>query len=81
MVISERDEEITNAILTEMNRGVTMLRGVGGYTRKDKGVLYVVCGRRQIVRLKRLIHEADPRAFVTVMDVYEVIGEGFTRDG
>ncbi len=81
MVISERDEEITQCILTEMNRGVTMLRGIGGYTRKEKGVLYIVCGRRQVVRVKRLIQQADAHAFVTVMDVHEVMGEGFARQG
>ena len=78
-VVSECEEKIAEGIMKELNRGVTIMKSMGGYTRKERGFLYVVCSRSQIVRVKNLIYERDPRAFVTVTDVHEVIGEGFRR--
>jgi len=77
MVISEHDGDIVEAIVGELKRGVTILKGVGGYTQRPKEVLYVVCSPRQIVRVKNLVHTIDPHAFITITDVHEVVGEGF----
>jgi len=80
MVISEHDGDIVEAIVNELKRGVTILKGIGGYTQRPKEVLYVVCSPRQIVRVKNLVHKIDPHAFITITDVHEVVGEGFTSN-
>jgi uncharacterized membrane-anchored protein YitT (DUF2179 family) len=79
-IISEKNDEIAAKILKEMERGVTILRGKGSFTRQDKEVLYCVVGRNEIVKLKNIITFVDPHAFVAVTVVHDVLGEGFTLD-
>jgi uncharacterized membrane-anchored protein YitT (DUF2179 family) len=80
MIISQSNPDIATKIINEMERGATLLTGKGGYTGESKEVLYCVVGRTEIIRLKALVHEVDPFAFVIVNDVHEVLGEGFTHD-
>ncbi|WP_096200916.1 YitT family protein [Bacillus sp. FJAT-45350] len=79
-IISDKIPEISSAILREMDRGATVLKGKGSFTGVDKDVLYCVVGRNELMRLKNLVERYDPHAFVTVNDVQDVIGEGFTLD-
>ncbi|WP_332693279.1 YitT family protein [Halalkalibacter lacteus] len=79
-IISDKVPEIADAILKEMNRGATILKGKGSFTKTDKEILYCVVGRNELIRLKTLVERIDPHAFVTVNDVQDVIGEGFTLD-
>ena len=76
-IISDKPEEIAQKIMTDMDRGVTALRGVGMYTGRDKSVLYCVLHRGQLQQLKELVAKTDPGAFVILSDVREVLGEGF----
>lgn len=80
MIISEKNEEISARILYEMERGVTVLKGRGSFTKLDREVLYCVVARNELTKLKNLIHSVDPNAFVTVSQVHDVLGEGFTLD-
>ncbi len=80
MIISEKSQEIANKITTEMERGVTILDGRGSFTGKKREVLYCVISRGELTRLRNLIRMVDPVAFVTLIDVHEVLGEGFTLD-
>lgn len=80
MIISEKNEEIADKIMKDMERGVTVLRGYGSYTRTDREVLYCVVGKNELVRLKNAITSVDPHAFVSVSEVHDVLGEGFTLD-
>ncbi|PRO66831.1 YitT family protein [Alkalicoccus urumqiensis] len=80
MIISEHAPRISSAILAEMDRGATLLQAKGSFTGTEREVLYCVVGRNEMVRLKQLIHEVDPHAFVTFQDVQDVMGEGFTLD-
>jgi len=80
MIISENNDKIAGKILQEMGRGVTVLKGYGSYTKQDREVLYCVVAKNEIVRLKSVIMEVDPHAFVSVSIVHDVIGEGFTLD-
>ncbi|MGX6961422.1 YitT family protein [Vagococcus xieshaowenii] len=80
MVISDHYDEIAKAISTEINRGVTMMDGVGYYKQTPKKILYVVISRDQLVPIQKLIATIDPLAFVTINDVQNVIGEGFSRE-
>ncbi|ADU30157.1 YitT family protein [Evansella cellulosilytica] len=80
MIISEKSEDIAAIILKEMDRGVTILKGKGTFTGLEREVLYCVVGKTETVRLKNLISKIDPHAFVTLGDVQDVMGEGFTLD-
>jgi uncharacterized membrane-anchored protein YitT (DUF2179 family) len=80
MIISEQNEKIANKIMEEMERGVTVLRGYGSFTKQDREVLYCVVGRNEVGRLKGVITSVDPHAFVSVSEVHDVLGEGFTLD-
>ncbi|MFC7370532.1 YitT family protein [Fictibacillus iocasae] len=80
MVVSEYNSEIAANIMKELDRGATILNGKGTFTGNLREVLYCVIAKNEIVRLKQVIERIDPHAFVTVNDVHEVIGEGFTLD-
>ncbi|MBY0122606.1 YitT family protein [Bacillus sp. S/N-304-OC-R1] len=80
MIISDLNNEIAKKIMEEMERGVTVLRGYGSYTKKDREVLYCVVAKNEIIRLKNVITSVDPHAFVSVTAVHDVLGEGFTLD-
>lgn len=79
IIVSQASVAITQAIINEMERGATLLKGQGAYTGREKEVVYVVVGKRQILQLKNLVQKLDPYAFVTVNHVYEVLGEGFDK--
>lgn len=80
MIFSEKNTEIAADIIKELDRGATILNGKGSFTGSIREVLYCVIAKNEIVRLKQVIERIDPHAFVTVNDVHEVIGEGFTLD-
>ncbi|MEW9095551.1 MAG: YitT family protein [Clostridiaceae bacterium] len=77
MVVSDKCEEISKFIIDELERGCTFINGIGAYTRKETYILYTVLSRREFIRLKEYIKEIDKKAFITVGDVHEVLGEGF----
>lgn len=80
MIISDKNTEIAEKIMNQMDRGVTVLRGYGSFSKTDREVLYCVVGKNEIVRLKNAITSVDPHAFVSVSVVHDVLGEGFTLD-
>ncbi|OZS79402.1 hypothetical protein CF394_02980 [Tetzosporium hominis] len=79
-IISDHQSAIAERIGKEMDRGVTVLDGHGFYTKSKREMLYCVIGRNEIVRLKNIITSVDPHAFVSIVDVHDVMGEGFTLD-
>lgn len=79
-IVSNHIGEISERIIKDMERGTTLLKGQGGYTGSQKEVLYCVVSRNELIRLKNLVKKIDPYAFVTVSDVHDVLGEGFTHD-
>lgn len=79
-IISDKNEEIANAILSEVKRGATGIKAKGMYTQNDKDMLYVVVSQKEISTLREAIRNIDPKAFVTIADVREVLGEGFIED-
>jgi len=76
-IISDKSEAIADKIMREMNRGVTGLEAVGMYSQQRKQVLLCVVNRFESMRLRRIIFEADPHAFVIANKAKEVLGEGF----
>lgn len=79
-IISDLSEILAQQIMKEFDRGVTGLNGTGMYTKADKKVLLCVMDRTQIPKLKVVVRAIDPKAFVIVTDVREVLGEGFKTD-
>ena len=78
-VISAKWQEISKVLMEEQDRGVTILHGEGGYTGEAKRVLLVAFKQKEIVEIKRLIHEIDGQAFFIACDAHEVLGEGFRQ--
>jgi uncharacterized membrane-anchored protein YitT (DUF2179 family) len=77
LIITEQPERITQTVLGDLDRGVTVLEGVGGYTGAPRAVLLCVVARPEVGALKAAVYAADPHAFVIIGEADEVIGEGF----
>ncbi len=78
-IISDKHREIADLIMSDLNRGVTALKAQGMYTGTEREILLAVVNRIEISRLKNLVYEIDPGAFVILADVHEVFGEGFKK--
>jgi uncharacterized membrane-anchored protein YitT (DUF2179 family) len=77
MIITSCSNEVSQRILSELERGVTVVSAVGGYTGEPRPVLYCVITRSEVNQLKALVSEVDPKAFMVIGQVHEAIGEGF----
>jgi uncharacterized membrane-anchored protein YitT (DUF2179 family) len=77
LIVSDHYEEISDAILHRLGRGTTKLLGKGGYTDEQKEVIYAVVTRLEVTKLKSIVNEIDPEAFITIMDTHEVRGARF----
>ena len=78
-IISDYSKEIAEILMKDLNRGVTGIHATGMYTKGEKQVLFVVVGKDEIVPLQKMVKDIDNKAFITVADVREVLGEGFTQ--
>lgn len=76
-IVSEKHEAIRHKILTDLNRGGTILNGKGMYNGQDKSIIFTVVNRRELAILKDFINKTDPNAFLTVLNANEILGEGF----
>lgn len=79
-VISEKYEQISQSIMDEIGRGVTILKGTGKYSNKERPVIFCVVSKKQSIEVKRITQDLDPKAFIIVNDVREVMGEGFVKN-
>lgn len=76
-IVSEKHEAIRHKILTDLNRGGTILNGKGMYNGQHKSIIFTVVNRRELAILKDFINKTDPNAFLTVLNANEILGEGF----
>ena len=76
-VVSAQSAEIASRIMKELDRGVTLLPAVGGYTGKETKALISVVDQKEVLAVKRIVREADARAFMFITDTHETLGEGF----
>ncbi|MGO1469941.1 MAG: YitT family protein, partial [Tissierella sp.] len=81
IIVSEKPQEIADEIITSLKRGVTFLDGTGGYSEENKKVIYCIIVSKEVVKIKNIIDEIDPTAFLIVTDVVEVKGTGFKEIG
>ena len=79
MIVTDEWQEISDAIMARLGRGVTILHGEGGYSGDPKKVLYCVITRLEVEKLKGIVSEKDDNAFVTINEVHDVIGGRFKK--
>ncbi len=77
MIITTQTDAIAQAIMRDLERGVTILSGSGAYTGEPKNVIYCAVSRMEINRLRILVHDLDPKAFMVIGQAQEALGEGF----
>lgn len=78
-IITNERQEITDALLKRLGRGITVMEAEGGFSGNQKTVLYVIITKLEISKLKTIVEDIDPAAFVTISDVYEVLGGNFKK--
>ncbi|MBL1072592.1 YitT family protein [Lactobacillus kitasatonis] len=78
LIISDKYKQIGEMIDLKLDRGFTYFQALGGYQQDKKKVIYVVVSPREIPAIKQLIRQEDPNAFVSILEVHEALGEGFT---
>ena len=78
-IMTEQWEHVKQQILTDMDRGVTLLEARGGYTGNDRPVVLCVLPPQEVARLKAIVREADERAFMFITEAHEALGEGFSH--
>lgn len=76
-IISDKYEEIRNKIINDLNRGGTYIHGNGMYNNDEKTLIFAVVNRRELAMLQDFINTIDPKAFMTVINANEIIGNGF----
>ena len=76
-IITNKAEELRKKIMEDTGRGLTLINAKGAYTQKEIGMLYCVVGKYQLIKVKNIVKEIDPEAFMIVNQVHEVIGKGF----
>ncbi|WP_042146859.1 YitT family protein [Paucisalibacillus sp. EB02] len=79
LIVTDEYDEVGEAIQHRLGRMITNLYGKGGYEEKDKEVIFVVLTRLEIAKLKSIVHETDPKAFITIVDAQEAHGGKFKK--
>ena len=77
LILTKKEKEVINYVIDDLHRGVTSLLAEGEYTHDRKKMLYCIVTARQMIELKNAVHEIDPSAFITIVDISEVRGKGF----
>lgn len=77
MIVTNHPKEVAQQIFDVLERGVTMLHGMGGYTETERIVIYSVITQSEVPQLKEIVYEVDPQAFMVIGQAHEALGEGF----
>lgn len=77
IIMSSKTEKIGDYIINNLKRGCTYLKAEGAYTKRNIKIVYSIMNRNEFIKLKKYIIENDPKAFISVRESYEVLGEGF----
>ncbi len=76
-IVSTQAEAIANAVTKELRRGATVLPATGAWTGESRPIVFCVLAKRQVGQCREIARQIDPKAFIIITDVYEVLGEGF----
>ena len=79
-IVSAKSRQISDAILRQVDRGVTLLHGQGGYLGNETELVLTVISNRELIKVEKLIHQIDPECFMVVSRVSEVRGRGFSMN-
>lgn len=79
-IISDHVDVINDFITTKVNRGTTLYKAMGGYTKIDRNILVSIVDKKQYVKIRNFIKELDDNAFVYITNINEVYGYGFSRE-
>ena len=74
MIVSDRSDDLAETLLARLGRGVTILHGEGAYTNDPKRILYTVVTRLEVAKLKAIVKEKDPSAFLSIYNINDVVG-------
>ena len=77
LIITTKPEEISQKVMEDLDRGITLFKGMGMYTKKEKDVLLCIVNRSQFTKIKDIVYSIDKEAFIMVTEISEVLGEGF----
>ena len=77
-IITNQAADISRRIMEELERGVTVLSGVGAYSGESRTMLLSVISQREVIPLKKIVRQADEKAFMFITDTHETLGEGFS---
>lgn len=77
-IVSEKYQEISDSILTQVDRGVTLLKSEGGYIHKEGQLILSIISNRELIKVERLVKKIDSECFMVVSRVTEVRGRGFS---
>lgn len=80
-IITNANEWVAARIMRELDRGVTILTATGAYSGQERPVLLCVAGSSEVVRIKRIVHQEDEKAFMFITGANEALGEGFSKLG
>jgi len=72
MIVTEKGEAVSKVLMKEFGSGTTIIPAKGGFTAKERTVVYFVVNRFQIARMRQLVHEADPHAYLTISEVADI---------
>jgi uncharacterized membrane-anchored protein YitT (DUF2179 family) len=78
-IVSDKAEDISGYLFDRLKAGVTIFKGMGGYSRVEKNIIYVIVRRLEIAKVKLAVRDIDADAFITVHNVHEVIGKNVRR--
>ena len=79
-IVTEHGTEICAKIDEVLERGSTILKGIGSYSKEEKDVVMCACNNKEMVIIRRLIKQVDKKAFLVIMESNEVVGEGFKEE-
>ncbi|MBN2830643.1 MAG: YitT family protein [Candidatus Cloacimonetes bacterium] len=78
-ILSNKTEEIREGILFELNRGCTIYKGEGGFSREPRDIIFTIVTNRELSRLKQMVKDVDSQAFFVVSDIHQTLGKGFRK--
>lgn len=78
VIMSENPDEIAESIIRQVGRGVTLLYGQGGYTNEERTVVYTAIKLTEVSRVKEIVRNIDPKAFMIISSASNIFGQGFT---
>ena len=79
IIITSQVEKVIKYILKDVDRGCTIFKGTGAYSKENRDILFIILDRRQFIKLRKFLKENDPQSFVTVTETSKVFGKGFDQ--